>query len=363
MAGTSYWDYLHLDQLLGAQGGVDGTNVSSDELTFIVVHQVFELWFVIGLREVRLARDTLASNHVDETSIPTVVHHLRRLGEVLRQGVAHFDLVETLAPQDFLAFRDKLFPASGFQSFQMRELEALLGLDDAQRVAGGPADPIQHILDAAGNTPAGRLAISRIRALATEGTLHAALDAWLHRTPIDGSSPSDAQDEACVDAFVDRWLGAFDAHLHRTEEHLASTRGPDASIAARFASARASARTFLHATDVQEASRARRSRVRAAVLFIESYRHLPLLAWPRLLLDTLVETEEQLVLWRNRHARMVERVIGRRIGTGGSGGVEYLDRTATLRIFHDLWTVRTLLLPAEANPALLHADAYGFSKG
>ena len=79
--------------------------------------------------------------------------------------------------------------------------------------------------------------------------------------------------------------------------------------------------------------------------FIESYRDLPLLAWPRLLIDTVVELEEQLVLWRTRHARMVERTIGRRMGTGGSAGVDYLDQTARYRIFTELWAVRTLLLP------------------
>ena len=99
-------------------------------------------------------------------------------------------------------------------------------------------------------------------------------------------------------------------------------------------------------------------RVRAGLLFIESHRNLPLLAWPRLLIDTVVEVEEQLVLWRNRHARMVERVIGRRVGTGGSSGVEYLDRTTRARIFGDLWTVRTLLMPKRLVPGAENADFY-----
>ena len=86
----------------------------------------------------------------------------------------------------------------------------------------------------------------------------------------------------------------------------------------------------------------RRSRIRAAVLFIESYRELPLLAWPRKVLDALVEFEQALVIFRQRHARMVERVIGRRTGTGGSAGVDYLDQTALrYRVFQDLWAVRT----------------------
>jgi tryptophan 2,3-dioxygenase len=113
---------------------------------------------------------------------------------------------------------------------------------------------------------------------------------------------------------------------------------------------------------VPEAERQRVRRVRAGLLFIESYRDLPLLAWPRLLVDSVVELEEQLVLWRTRHARMVERTIGRRIGTGGSSGVDYLDQTARYRIFPELWAVRTLLLPREWLPPLEDRGTYGFAR-
>ena len=68
-------------------------------------------------------------------------------------------------------------------------------------------------------------------------------------------------------------------------------------------------------------------------LFIESYRDLPLLSWPRVLIDSFVELEESLLLFRNSHARMVERMIGRRMGTGGSSGVDYLDATFEIQNF------------------------------
>ena len=110
-----------------------------------------------------------------------------------------------------------------------------------------------------------------------------------------------------------------------------------------------------------EALRPTARRARAGLLYIESHRQLPLLAWPRLLVDTVVELEEQLVLWRNRHARMVERIIGRRVGTGGSSGVEYLDRTTHARIFTDLWTVRTLLLPKDLVPPARNEGFYRFA--
>jgi tryptophan 2,3-dioxygenase len=96
-------------------------------------------------------------------------------------------------------------------------------------------------------------------------------------------------------------------------------------------------------------------------VFIESYRELPLLAWPRAVIDSLVAFEQAFVIFRQRHARMVERVIGRRTGTGGSAGVEYLDQTALrYRIFRDVWAVRTLLVQQAELPPLEHPEAYGF---
>jgi tryptophan 2,3-dioxygenase len=79
------------------------------------------------------------------------------------------------------------------------------------------------------------------------------------------------------------------------------------------------------------------------------------------LIDSVVELEEQLVLFRTRHARMVERIIGRRVGTGGSAGVDYLDQTTRYRIFDDLWSVRTILLRKETLPKLEKPEAYAFA--
>src|SRR6185436_12959537 len=102
--------------------------------------------------------------------------------------------------------------------------------------------------------------------------------------------------------------------------------------------------------------------IRAALMFIESYRELPLLAWPREILDSIVALEQAFVIFRQRHARMVERVIGRRTGTGGSAGVEYLDNTALrYRVFRDIWAVRTLLLRHAALPSLEHPEVYDFA--
>jgi tryptophan 2,3-dioxygenase len=126
----------------------------------------------------------------------------------------------------------------------------------------------------------------------------------------------------------------------------------------------AGARAFLFAEELPEGpARARASRIRAALVFIESYRELPLLAWPREVIDGIVSFEQAFVIFRQRHARMVERIIGRRTGTGGSAGVDYLDQTAlAYRVFREMWAVRTLLVRKAALPALQDAGMYGFAE-
>jgi tryptophan 2,3-dioxygenase len=360
----TYWDYLGLDQLLALQGGLEKREegMLADELHFIVVHQTYELWFKLVLRCLRIARDALGAPRVAEETIPTVVHHLRRVTAILRLAVHQMEVMETLTPQGFLDFRDKLAPASGFQSFQMREMEILLGIEDADRVHLGNVDPIRHIVEQAKDTPAGLLAAARIAAVRQERTFLACLDDWLFRTPIQGSSPGDPDDVAVVDQFVNEYLEGIGLNQQAAFERLSAAlavKDPTA-MAGRFAEVRAASERFLRAEDVPDALRPRRRRIRAAALFIESYPEVPLLSWPRLLLDLVVECEEGFVLFRHRHARMVERTIGRRVGTGGSGGVDYLDQTGKYRVFRDLWAVRTVLLPHSRVPPLQHAPRYGF---
>ena len=135
-------------------------------------------------------------------------------------------------------------------------------------------------------------------------------------------------------------------------------------LRARYAKELAFAEAFFRAEDDPSCAgpaRERKKRVRAGLLFLESHRELPRLAWPREVVEALLDMEQSMVIWRQRHARMVERVIGRRIGTGGSSGVDYLDQTAQrYRVFGDIWAVRTLLLQKNAIPPLENADDFRF---
>jgi tryptophan 2,3-dioxygenase len=356
MASPTYWDYLQLDKLLTLQGGL-GDTISPDELHFIIVHQAYELWFKLVLSQLRLARDHLAAPHLPEERVPFVVHHLGRVNEIMKICVDQFRVMETLPPQDFLDFRDKLMPSSGFQSFQMREVEMVLGLADEQRIPYGNVHALEHIKSFGDATPAALLARARITAASQETTLRDALLRWLARTPIQGSAPDDAGDDVVVTTFLDEYLARAEAHQRGAIDQLAGTLGEAerASISARVEAGLAGTRQFLTSEDPAV------RRARAGLIFIESYRSLPLLAWPRLLLDTVVELEEQLLLFRNRHARMVERTIGRRVGTGGSAGVDYLDKTTQQRIFPELWAVRSALLPSAQLPPLRAPTRYGFA--
>lgn len=359
----TYWSYLDLDKLLTSQGGLtdNESDLLPDELHFIIVHQTLELWLKLMLSELRLARDHLGAHEVPEQQVPSVVHHMRRVIEIFKLAVSHFDVVETLTARDFLAFRDKLFPASGFQSYQMREMEIVLGLDESKRAKLGNITALQYLKDLAPRSAGGTTAWAKVEAATAEMTLRTALHKWLYRTPIYGSSPSDADDDVVVERFLTDYLNAWTT---RAQEQMAAmvTLGvaPEAGVRARYEASIVHVTAFLRATDLPEESREMMRRVRAAVVFVESYRELPLLAWPRLLLDTAVELEQRLLLFRQRHARMAERIIGRRVGTGGSAGVEYLDKTSDSRIFTNLWEVRTVLLSKDALPPLVNADAYDF---
>ena len=371
---TTYWDYIRTEQLLALQTGTeaDESGLSNDEVMFITIHQIDELWFKLVLRELISVRDLFARSRVPEQSLGAAARGIRRMARVFHHAAAHFGLMETMTTRDYLAFRDKLSPASGFQSAGLREVEILLGLPDEERVDLGSGDTPQGpagtrvpmYLEALRNpdgseSPASRRVAAR---LADRPTLRDTMDEWLFRTPIDGSVPGDAGDTEVVRRFIDAYGEAHRAETDRARQlaaHDAMSAEQADALTARFTREVAGSRAFLLAEDVPEPDRARRSRIRAAVLFIESYRELPLLAWPREIIDSIVELEQAFVIFRQRHARMVERVIGRRVGTGGSAGVDYLDRTAlAYRVFRDVWAVRTLLLRATALPALRHPDAY-----
>jgi tryptophan 2,3-dioxygenase len=120
----SYTEYLKLDELLALQRPLS-TGPDHDEMLFIVIHQVYELWFKEVLHEVDYLQGLLVRN--DGTRAR---HTLKRILTILKVMVAQLDILETMTPLEFLSFRDRLESGSGFQSHQFRELEFALGLKD-----------------------------------------------------------------------------------------------------------------------------------------------------------------------------------------------------------------------------------------
>ncbi|MCA8974441.1 MAG: tryptophan 2,3-dioxygenase [Planctomycetes bacterium] len=364
---TSYWDYIRVEELLALQGGKEDSDatLSNDEVRFIVVHQVDELWFKVVLRELVAARDLFAKVPVPEDAIAGAVLGLRRISLCFELASQHFKLMETMRTQDYLTFRDKLNPASGFQSAQMREVEILLGLEDESRLPlGNEASYFEALKNADGSDSPATVRVRR--RLADTPTLKQAVNAWLFRTPIDGSQPGDENDDAVVSSFIDRFLAGHQQLYQRALEHAigiqALTPADEARLRTRYHAQLQAAGRHLNADDAPAEERPAVRRLRAAILFVDSNRALPLLSWPGQVIDGLVECEQAMLTFRQRHARMVERVIGRRIGTGGSDGVDYLDQTALkYRVFTEIWAARTLLLPPDLSPRVTDRSWYGLT--
>jgi tryptophan 2,3-dioxygenase len=130
---VTYSSYLKLDDLLVLQNPLsDGPE--HDEMLFIVIHQVYELWFKEILHEIDHLKDLLARNEA-----PRALHTLKRVLTILKVVVAQIDVLETMTPIEFLSFRERLESGSGFQSFQFREVEFVLGHKRPAALARYPA--------------------------------------------------------------------------------------------------------------------------------------------------------------------------------------------------------------------------------
>ncbi len=251
MERLTYGSYLRVPELLALQRPLSAPE-HHDEMLFIIIHQVYELWFKQLLHELEAVLKSLRDDHLLKTAKEFGrIHAIQRLLE------AQVDILETMTPQEFNAFRDNLRPASGFQSLQFREIEFLGGLKGT--------DALKH-LEA---TPQDK---ARLERRLNETTLPDAVYGLLKRR-------------------------GFRVDTH--DERIASLRK----------------------------------------IYEESDKHYDLY----LLMENLIEFDERFLLWRSRHILMVERMIGSKMGTGGSLGVAYLATTLGRKFFPELWEVRTYL--------------------
>ena len=266
---VTYISYLKVDELLELQEPLS-EGPEHDELLFITIHQVYELWFKQLLHEAAALQVALEAGDSHRS-----LALLGRMRTIMKTCVSQLDMLETMTPLQFNSFRARLSSASGFQSAQFRELEAVLGRRDQ---AGQDADKksgmgmAEHLIP--GSSARERVEAAMSRASLWDSAMHyfngrQALPAEaLARDISEQWQPSEAVQEVLVS-------------IHRND--------PEAAMVG----------------------------------------------------EAMVDLDEGLQEWRYRHVKMVERTIGRKLGTGGSSGAGYLASTLFNPVFPDLWAIRS----------------------
>lgn len=340
-----YHDYLELDRLLGAQKRRSETfgAPAHDEWLFITVHQTYELWFKQILFEVDSVLPLFASAIVPERDLATAVHRLERILAILKLSLGNIDVLETMTPLDFLDFRDYLYPASGFQSVQFRLIETKLGLREADRMMYNQTTFTQHLPNAHQQ---------EMKRVMEHPSLFDGIEKWLARTPFLQIGSFDfwaTYKKAVVDMLAaDRETVRTNPRLtpEIRDRNLKMLEGVEQTFQALFD------RDSYEELRQKGQFRLSLEAVQAS-LFIQVYRDEPILQQPFRLLSALIDLDEVLATWRYRHAQMVQRMLGRKIGTGGSSGHDYLRETADRhRVFADFTRLATFLIPRSKIPAL-----------
>ena len=340
-----YHSYLELDQLLSAQvlrSEAVGTP-AHDEMLFIITHQAYELWFKQMRHELTSILQMFREDNVDEKSISVTVSRLQRVEEILKLLIQQISIMETMTPLDFLDFRAFLFPASGFQSFQFRLIEAMLGLPEPQRITYN-----NHHYSSVFT----KEQQAELKSVYEKGTLFETIEDWLERTPFIQFKGFDFLKyyEQAVNRMLEKEQAAIKASEYLSEEEKKMRLQMLGNTNTYFQSVLDKDR---HDQLIKEGKLRLSYEATLAALFINLYRDQPILNLPFRLLINLIDIDELLTNWRYRHAQMVLRMLGRKVGTGGSSGHSYLSATATKHhIFTDLHNISTLLIPRSELPEL-----------
>jgi len=345
-ATIHYHNYLQLDKILSAQEMRSAQlepKPAHDEMLFIVVHQVYELWFKQIIHELQSVGGMFEAHTVDERNIGTAVARLKRVVEIQQLLIQQIGVLETMTPLDFLDFRNYLFPASGFQSFQFRMVEAMLGLPEDGRLTYNNL-PYASVFEQEQQQALQRASNGR--------TLFDLVEDWLERTPFLRFGDFDflLHYRQAVYNMVEREAAAIRESAYLTDDEKAMRLRMLGSADTYFQSV---LNPEVHQQLRQEGKLRLSYRATVAALLINLYRDEPILHLPFNLLLCLVEIDEHFTTWRYRHAQMVLRMLGRKIGTGGSSGYDYLHATAVKHhIFADLHNISTLLIPRSELPEL-----------
>ncbi|XKF64667.1 tryptophan 2,3-dioxygenase [Virgibacillus necropolis] len=256
----TYGDYLQLDTLLSSQKRLSNHH---DEMLFIIIHQVSELWLKLIIHETKAAIEAIKQDDLKASS-----KMLSRVSKIQTQIIQAWDVLSTLTPAEYMEFRDKLGNASGFQSYQYRLVEFVLGYKT------------HFILDIYKKNP----------------ELHAILKEAYHAPGLY---------DVAIQALARH---GFDINKEVLDRDFSETYTKDDSVEKAW-------------LDVYKN--------------VEDNWELYQLA------EKLVDVEDWFQQWRFRHMKTVERIIGHKVGTGGSSGVGYLKKVLDHYFFPELWDIRT----------------------
>ncbi|MDP4264466.1 MAG: tryptophan 2,3-dioxygenase family protein [Bacteroidota bacterium] len=335
MPDVHYHDYLQLDRILNAQFPESDKHQlpAHDEMLFIIIHQAYELWFKQLHHEAVSIAEIMGKPALNDNSpeLQTVVHRLNRMVTILRVLVHQVDIMETMTPMDFLDFRDMLRPASGFQSWQFKDLEAKLGLKFQHR--HGQEYYVSQLRQEH---------IDVIRNTEKKKSILELVNAWLERMPFFNEEEN--WKEFSVHTTIKNIPSFWAEYRYQYQNSLAEAEKNNIEAFDEI---------FIRpSSPVNDQQRLSATASRAA-LFIMLYRGYPMLQLPFQLLNALLEIDEQLSSWRYRHMNMVHRMIGMRIGTGGSSGKDYLKAAADKHyIFKEIAQLNSFLIERRKLPAL-----------
>lgn len=325
-----YADYLELDKILNSQN--PKSSLKTDEILFIIIHQTYELWFKQVIHELDIVRELFNSEHVNDNAgeMSIAVHKLKRVVKIMEVLVQQVSILETMTSMDFLEFRNLLQPSSGFQSLQFRIIEAKLGLKMEERYK---AEYYKHVRT--GGFNAGDY--ETISNVEKEATLKELIVKWAERTP-----------------FFDESLWKEYQNLYPVEDGMQKFWSDYKQIYTNSLSGAEHGRLAeLERVIYKEGSGDFSVHAMRAVLFIMMYRNLPIFHLPFDLLTTLIDIDELLSQWRYRHMLMTRRMIGMRVGTGGTSGAGYLEGALRQHyIFKELNEVTTFLIERSNLPDL-----------
>ncbi len=258
----SYGDYLRLEQVLSAQQPLS-VPPRHDELLFIIQHQTSELWLKLMLHELRSARALLA-----EDDLRPALKRLARVKHIQQTLTEQWSVLATLTPSEYAEFRSFLAASSGFQSWQYRAVEFILGNKNADMIPVFDHHPEAQQM---------------LAELLGERSLYDEFLSYLHRNGHEVPAELLDRDWSLPYTFTPALVPTFTRIYEHSHDHWMAYEA----------------------------------------------------------CEELIDLEDNFQLWRFRHLKTVERIIGSKRGTGGSSGVPFLRRALELTFFPELYAVRT----------------------